>query len=108
MFPHGSHRQTGAITVPPALRRAAALARAFILLEDSELAVTAGDELSGARGPAGELEHPHRVPPPSRLGARRPGAGVPRPQPCLTPIERTRVLTGATTSTSRPRAARLK
>lgn len=78
MFSPPNKRREGAITVPPALRRAASLARAFILLEDPEL--------SGPRTPDGEPPHPHRVPLRLMGGTRRPGAGVPREQPCLSPV----------------------
>jgi hypothetical protein len=79
MFPFSNKRQQGLITVHPALRRAADTARAFILLEDPEL--------SGPRTPVGEPPHPHRVPLRPLGGAtRRPGAGVPRAQVCLTPV----------------------
>jgi len=78
MFPSSSQRRTDVPTDVPVLRRALALARAFILLEDPEL--------SGAHGPGERSAHPHRVSLRSRPGARRPGAGVPRPQHCLTPI----------------------
>jgi hypothetical protein len=78
MFPSLTKRRQGAITVHPALRRAAGLARAFILLEDPEL--------SGSHAPADEAAHPHRVPLRPDLGARRPGAGASRPQHCLTPL----------------------
>lgn len=74
------------MTVPAALRRAAALARAFILLEDPELARRGEGGPSGARWPGGVPPHPHRVPAASRLGARRPGAGVPQAQACLCPV----------------------
>jgi hypothetical protein len=82
MFSSASDRRTGLLTVHPALRRAAALARAFILLEDPEL--------SGPHGPYGVAAHPHRVPLRSQVGARRPGAGSPREQLCLTPLPRRR------------------
>lgn len=82
MFPSSNKRQQGLITVHPALRRAADLARAFILLEDPEL--------SSPRVPdGGSQHHPHRAPLRPLGGAtRRPGAGVPREQTCLTPLER--------------------
>ena len=80
MFSLPNKRRMGAITVHPALRRAATLARAFILLEDPEL--------SGPRTPDGEPQHPHRVPLRLLGGTRRPGAGVPRVQPCLSPVAR--------------------
>lgn len=80
MFSPLNNRRKGSITVHPALRRAASLTRAFILLEDPEL--------SGAHAPAGEPLHPHRVPLRSMGGARRPGAGVPRAQACLSPVQR--------------------
>jgi len=78
MFSSPNKRRQGTITVHPALRRAAGLARAFILLEDLEL--------SGPRTPHGEPPHPHRVPLRSLGGARRPGAGVQRGQRCLSPV----------------------
>jgi hypothetical protein len=78
MFSPSDKRRKGSITVHPALRRAASLARAFILLEDPEL--------SGPRAPGGESVHPHRVPLRTLEGPRRPGAGVPRAQHCLTPV----------------------
>ena len=88
MFPSSQQRRKGSLTVHLALRRAVAYARAFILLEDPEL--------SGARVPCGEPAHPHRAPLRPRRGARRPGAGVPREQHCLTP------LAGRRNATSRP------
>src|SRR3954470_22051673 len=54
MFSLFDKRREGSTTVHPALRRAASLARAFILLEDPEL--------SGPHVPEGEPVHPHRVP----------------------------------------------
>lgn len=78
MFSPFTERRKGPITVHPALRRAASLARAFIFLEDAEL--------SGPRTPADEPQHPHRVPLRSMGGTRRPGAGVPREQTCLSPV----------------------
>jgi hypothetical protein len=78
MFSFPNKRRQGSITVHPALRRAASLARAFILLEDHEL--------SGPRTPDGEPQHPHRVPLRLMGGTRRPGAGVPREQRCLSPV----------------------
>jgi hypothetical protein len=95
MFSLSNERRLGSITVHPALRRAANLARAFILLED--------DELSGPRTPVDEPEHPHRVPLRFMGGTRRPGAGVPRAQICVSPVQRTagpvRVARCARTST---------
>jgi hypothetical protein len=88
MFPFLTERRMGLHTVHLALRRAAALARAFILLEDPEL--------SRPRVPCGEPAHPHRAPLRPRRGTRRPGAGVPRAQHCLTPVSRRR------NATSRP------
>jgi hypothetical protein len=65
-------------TLPATLVRAAGLARAFLLLED----VT-----SGSRAFAdGVLEHPHRQPMRASGRPRRPGAGSPRVQVCLTPV----------------------
>ena len=78
MFPSSNKRRRGSITVHPALRRAVDLARAFILLEDPEL--------SGSRVPVAEPPHPHRAPLRSMGGTRRPGAGVPRAQTCLSPV----------------------
>ena len=78
MFSSLDMRRKGVITVHPALRRAASLARAFILLEDPEL--------SRAHVPADEAAHPHRVPLRPELGTRRPGAGASRPQHCLSPV----------------------
>lgn len=96
MFPRSNKRQQGSITVHPALRRAAGLARAFILLEDPEL--------SSPRTPAGgSLHHPHRAPLRPLGGVtRRPGAGVHRAQPCLTPL----VYRAAPPARQWPRAAR--
>ena len=78
MFSLFDKRREGSITVHPALRRAASLARAFILLEDPEL--------SGPHVPEGVPVHPHRVPLRPLAGPRRPGAGAPRPQECLSPV----------------------
>lgn len=78
MFSPFKKRRKSSITVHPALRRAASLARAFILLEDPEL--------SGAHVPEGEPVHPHRAPLRPLEGPRRPGAGAPRPQHCVTPV----------------------
>ena len=80
MFSGLEKRRKGAITVHPALRRAAGLARAFILLEDPEL--------SGPHAPADDAAHPHRVPLRPVLGARRPGAGAPRSEVCTSPVPR--------------------
>ena len=78
MFSFSNTSRKGFITVHPALRRAASLTRAFILLEDPEL--------SGSRVPVGEPLHPHRAPLRLMGGTRRPGAGVPRAQACLSPV----------------------
>jgi hypothetical protein len=65
-------------TLPTSLVRAAGLARAFLLLEDDS---------SGPRAFAdGVLEHPHRQPMRASGRPRRPGAGSPRVQLCLTPV----------------------
>ena len=80
MFSLFDKRREGSITVHPALRRAASLARAFILLEDPEL--------SGPHVPEGEPVHPHRAPLRPLEGPRRPGAGAPRLQQCLSPVGR--------------------
>ena len=85
MFSSFDKRRKGSITVHPALRRAASLARAFILLEDPEL--------SGAHVPGGEPVHPHRVPLRPLEGPRRPGAGAQRAQHCLTPVPSARPAT---------------
>jgi hypothetical protein len=79
MFSFPNKRRPGFITVHPALRRAADLARAFILLEDLEPSAprTLVDE---------HPHHPHRVPLRLMGGTRRPGAGVPREQRCLSPV----------------------
>src|SRR5438034_6903552 len=66
-------------TAPPSwrdrLRRAADIARAFVLLEDPIWE----DDLD-PRGPLGETAgHPHREPLRPTLGARRPGAAQPAP-----------------------------
>jgi hypothetical protein len=88
MFSLPEKRRKGAITVHPALRRAAGLARAFILLEDPEL--------SGPHVPADDPAHPHRVPLRPVYGARRPGAGAPRNHVCSTPVPpRTTMRVGA-------------
>src|SRR6266516_73891 len=64
------------------LRRAADIARAFVLLEDPIWE----DDLE-PRGPLGETAgHPHREPLRPTLRARRPGAATPRPQDCLCPV----------------------
>jgi hypothetical protein len=60
------------------LVRAAGLARSFLLLED--------DSLAGE--PPVQTQHPHRSPPRNTFRRRRPGAGVPPPQPCLSPLTR--------------------
>jgi hypothetical protein len=78
MFSPATKRRMGVITVHPVLRQAAALARAFILLEDPAL--------SSPHGVADVGSHPHRVPLRSQLGTRRPGAGVPRAQTCIVPV----------------------
>jgi hypothetical protein len=65
-------------TLPTSLVRAAGLARAFLLLEE---------DTSGPRVFAdGVLEHPHRQPMRASGRPRRPGAGSPRAQVCLTPV----------------------
>jgi hypothetical protein len=65
-----------------AVHRATDLARAFLLLED---------ELE-SRVPVGErAPHPRRLSPrPTRAVERRPGAGLPRPQYCISPVARPR------------------
>jgi len=79
MFSSSARRRSGTITVHPALRRAVTLARAFLLLEDSES--------SAPRTPGGGMpEHPHRAPLRPLAGTRRPGGGVPRAQPCRSPL----------------------
>lgn len=81
MFSLTNTSRKASITVHPGLRRAAALVRAFILLEDPEP--------SGPHAPgAGFSAHPHRRPLRPLAGPRRPGAGWPRPQHCLTPVLR--------------------
>lgn len=77
MFPTRDKRRKGSITVHRALRHTAALARAFILLEDPDL--------SSPRTPGDGTAHPHRVPLQLRRSSRRPGAGLPRPERCTTP-----------------------
>jgi hypothetical protein len=70
MFEANSIRRTAPLTLRERLRRAADIARAFVLLEDQVWE----DDLE-ARGPIGELAgHPHREPLRSPLRARRPGA----------------------------------
>jgi hypothetical protein len=82
MFEANSIRRTAPLTLRERLRRAADIARAFVLLEDQVWE----DDLE-ARGPIGELAgHPHREPLRSPLRARRPGAAQPRPQVCLCPV----------------------
>jgi hypothetical protein len=66
------------ITLPTSLVRAAGLARAFLLLEDESLSPRAFAD--------GVLEHPHRQPMRVSGRPRRPGAGSPRAQVCLTPV----------------------
>src|SRR5438128_10986767 len=73
-------------TAPPSwrdrLRRAADIARAFVLLEDPIWE----DDLE-APGPLGETAgHPHREPLRPALRARRPGAAQPLPQVCTSPL----------------------
>jgi hypothetical protein len=64
-----------------AVRRAVDLAVAFATLAD-EL----GDDV-----PHGSVDHPalhpHRAPLRAQSAPRRPGAGAPRPQHCLTPLD---------------------
>jgi hypothetical protein len=71
------------------VRRAAGLARAFLLLEDPELEARA----ASPRGPAAPQRathhtkpHPHRPALRRSAAPRRPGAGRPRPQPCRSPL----------------------
>jgi hypothetical protein len=73
------------------------LIRSFLLLEDDyevdwEVdqdrpieSPICGSRLS-ARNESDRGDHPHRVALPNRLGARRPGAPVPREQVCLCPL----------------------
>ena len=67
MFPTYEQRPKSLITVHPALRRVAALARAFILLEDPEP--------PSPHVPLGDPVHPHRAPLRPRLGTV--GGGLP-------------------------------
>jgi hypothetical protein len=66
--------------------------RSFLLLEDDYEVDWEVDLLECGKSPGSVLEnpdhgvHPHRRALPSRLGARRPGAGVPREQVCLCPL----------------------
>jgi hypothetical protein len=64
-----------------AVHGAAGLFRAFILLEDPALDGFEAHELAGGSAP-----HPHRVPLRPRRGQRRPGAALPRPQHCVSPV----------------------
>jgi hypothetical protein len=64
-----------------AVHGAAGLFRAFILLEDPELDGLEPRELAGVSS-----THPHRVPLQPRRGQRRPGAVLPRPQHCVSPV----------------------
>lgn len=65
--------------------RALGLARAFLTLDDPDLAArAAGAPHARVEPPA----HPHRQPLRPVLRSRRPGAAAPRPQPCLTPVAR--------------------
>ena len=65
-------------TLQTSLVRAAGLARAFLLLEDDSIGPRAFAD--------GVLEHPHRQPMRASGRPRRPGAGSPRVQLCLTPV----------------------
>jgi hypothetical protein len=69
---------TSSTLLPTSLVRAAGLARAFLLLEDESLSPRAFAD--------GVLEHPHRQPMRVSGRPRRPGAGSPRAQVCLTPV----------------------
>jgi hypothetical protein len=64
-----------------AVHDAAGLFRAFILLEDPELDGLEPRELAGVSS-----THPHRVPLRPRRGQPRPGAVLPRPQHCVSPV----------------------
>src|SRR6478672_13730484 len=82
MFPTTSDTRTAAPSWRERLRRAADIARAFVLLEDPIWE----DDLE-APGPLGETAgHPHREPLRPTLRARRPGAATPSPQDCLVPL----------------------
>jgi hypothetical protein len=62
--------------------RAAGLARAFLLLEDDSL-----DDVSDPHElPGGLTPHPHRSPLRAPRRSRRPGAGLPRPVRCISPV----------------------
>lgn len=76
MFSSEAPGRTAFASLRESARRAASLARAFILLEDSS---------PHARAGGAEL-HPHRQPLRAPLRPRRPGAGWPRPQLCTTPL----------------------
>jgi hypothetical protein len=69
---------TSSTLLPTSLVRAAGLARAFLLLEDEPLSPRVFAD--------GVLEHPHRQPMRASGRPRRPGAGSPRAQVCLTPV----------------------
>jgi hypothetical protein len=68
------------------------LIRSFLLLEDGYEVDWEVDQHECGKSPGSGLEnpdhgvHPHRPALRSRLGARRPGAGVPREQVCLCPL----------------------
>jgi hypothetical protein len=66
-----------------AVHGAAGLFRAFMLLEDPVLdgGFEGHHELTGGSAP-----HPHRTPLRPRRGQRRPGATLPRPQHCVSPV----------------------
>src|SRR3954447_9933533 len=82
MFPLNSASRMTPPSWRDRLRRAADIARAFVLLEDPIWE----DDLE-APGPLGEpAGHPHREPLRPALRARRPGAAQPRPQVCVSPL----------------------
>jgi hypothetical protein len=84
MFSQASDSRTARPSWREALRRAVDLAVAFATLED--LSSPPGLLDAHEPGPAGP--HPHRRPLRPASRARRPGAGAPRPQICLTAPER--------------------
>src|SRR5437870_3981615 len=82
MFPTTSESRMAPPSWRDRLRRAADIARAFVLLEDPIWE----DDLE-PRGPLGETAgHPHRAPLRPTLRARRPGAAQPHPQVCVSPL----------------------
>ena len=87
--PHDFDSREDAPTKTGVLRHTLALARAFLLLGDPTVSSPHGFDEDSA--------HPHRAPLRSRIGTRRPGAGVPRAQHCVSPVARTRATSQSAT-----------